>query len=277
MEINKLSDEFIKLRESWSSQWQGLPQVMSRCLARLGYEPATLLDQHTQAVCNCIQSVVELVERDGEMRATFNQEPHYHNRLHVADTLVSLTTLLLLQRQCSCDSRSSPSHTEWVAMLTMLSHDLLHDGTINKFSSEIEARSVYYLEPYLQEHRVDQSDQLIIKELILLTDPIMVQKCHDKIRNRVFSILDIDCLAVLIQEADILASTLPDIGSKLAEKLSNEWAKINYQGAHALTTVIGRVEFLHKTALFSSPASNLLEINTLKCEQLLALGSLIHD
>jgi len=272
MNIKELQATFISLYECWDQDWPGLPTIMDSCLVRLGYLPGTPLQQSTQALHDCIEHVARLIEQDGQTRAGLNQEPDYHNRLHVANTLVSLTTLLLLQRQVSGDERSMPSHIEWMAMLTMLSHDLLHDGSVNMRVSQIEARSLDYLNPLLKKYGVNQADQQSMNAIILLTDPCLVKACHEKIKNTPFSIENMDCLAVLIQEADIMASTMPEIGPLLTKKLASEWAKINVKKMDTLITLPGRIEFLRNGAIFSSPVSQLLGIDMIKSAQLLALG-----
>ena len=286
MNIKELQATLIGLNDCWGSQWLGLPLFMSQCLVRLGYSSTLRLSPSTQAVHDCIQSVALLIEQDGQARAALNQEPDYHNRLHVANTLAALTTLLLLQRQCrgadgpnddggGDGGRSMPLHIEWLAMLIMLSHDLLHDGSINNQTSQIEARSVAYLKPLLSQHRVDLADQHTIQMIILLTDASLVKAGHEKIKNKPFFIEDMDCLTVLIQEADILASAMPEVGPLLTKQLASEWAKINHHGMSALTTTTGRIEFLRHGALFSSPASQLLGMNAVKSAQLWALGEYV--
>jgi hypothetical protein len=272
MNIEELQATLMSLNDCWEKRWPGLPLFMNKCLVKLGHASTSRMATSTQAIHDCIQSVALLIEQDGQARASLNQEPDYHNRLHVANTLVTLTTLLLLQRQCSGDERSIPSHIEWVAMLIMLSHDLLHDGSINWQESQIEARSVAYLKPLMQQHQVDLADQHIIQMIILWTDATLVKAGHEKIKNKPFFIEDIDCLTVLVQEADILASAMPEVGPLLTKQLASEWAKINHHGMSALTTASGRIEFLRYGALFSSPASQLLGINAVKSAQLLALG-----
>lgn len=275
MTIKELQSTFNQLNDCWGPQWPGLPLVMNNCLMRLGHQSAAVMGRRTQAIHDCIQGVVQLIEEDGQARASLNQEPDYHNRLHVANTLEALTTLLLLQRQFSDADRSTPSHMEWTAMLIMLSHDLLHDGSVNRQQCQIEARSVQYLKPLMRQYEVDQADQHIIKMIILMTDSTLVKAGHDKIKDKPFFIEDIDCLTVLIQEADILASAMPEVGPLLSKQLASEWAKINYQDTSALTTPAGRSEFLRNGALFSSPASQLLGIEAVKSAQLLALGQYV--
>ncbi len=127
----------------------------------------------------------------------------------------------------------------------------------------------------MKEFGVVHSDQRIMKTMILSTDPTLVKASHEKIKNKQFSIEDVDCLTVLIQEADIMASTMPQVGPLLTKQLASEWSKTNYPGFHALTTLSGRIEFLRNGALFSSPASQLLGIDAVKTAQLLELGAYV--
>ena len=275
MTLQELQASFIRLNDCWGLQWPGLPQIMNSCLIRLGHRSTAEMGGRAQAIHDCMQSVAQLIEDDGQKRASLNQEPDYHNRLHVANTLEALTALLLLQRQFDDAVRTLPSPMEWTAMLIMLSHDLLHDGSLNNWPSQIEARSVEYLTPLMQQHNVEQADQQTINKIILWTDSSMVKAGHEKVKNKPFFIEDIDCLTVLIQEADILASAMPEVGPLLTQQLAREWAKTNHQGMRTLVTPAGRSEFLRHGALFSSPASQLLGIEAAKSAQLLALGDYV--
>lgn len=275
MTIQELRATFVRLNDSWGFHWPGLPQIMNGCLVRLGHLPTAALADRVQAIHDCMQEVAELIENDGQERAILNKEPAYHNRLHVANTLEGLTTLLLLQRQHDNAKHTIPSSTEWTAMLIMLSHDLLHDGSINQRPSQIEARSVKYLEPLMHRHKVDQADQRTINAIILSTDPTMVKGCHAKIKERSFAVEDTDCLTVLIQEADILASVMPEVSLSHTKKLACEWEKIKHPAMNTLITPFGRSDFLRNGALFSSPACRMLGMEAIKSAELLELGGYV--
>lgn len=273
MNAKDLNMTFNNLREGWDGDWPGLPRVMESCLAMLGNDPTSVLLPRTRAVSNCIQEVALFIEENGRVQARLKKEPDYHNRLHVSDTLVSLTTLLLLHRKYVGEMGGRPSHIEWVAMLTMLGHDLMHDGSINSSTSQIETRSAHYLQPFLERHKVHKEDQRAVKNIIISTDPRLVKVSHEKIAKRIFSLADIDCLTVLIQESDIMASAMPHIGPLLAKRLEKEWRKIGFSQADIVATTAGRIQFLRYSALFSSPASEMLGMRTIKSVQLGVLGA----
>ncbi len=273
--IGKLELSLLNLREYWPHGWPGLLLVYQRCMQQLGHSARHSLPPRLQAIDACAHEVAEWLERDGSSRQQLGKEPHYHNRLHMADTLVCLTVLLQAQRCAQGLKQRVPAHHEWLAMLAMLAHDLLHDGTINRFPAELESRSVQALEPLMQRHGLHAQDQQIVKHLILKTDPVCVRQAHEQIADRVFSVDDQDCLAVLVEEADILASTLSVTGLELTRQLSQEWESSNPAMSPVLLTPEGRLRFLQFGALFSSPASRWLEIPRFRQAEIDSLRPLI--
>ena len=271
MNLDELQTTLRNLRQPWPHAWPGLPRVMERCLARLGWT-GQRLDSADAVILACMKELAVLIEQDGARRHALGQEPAYHNRLHMADTLVALTALLLVSRQDEPATRR-PSHGEWLAMLAMLGHDYLHDGTINQTPSQLELRSADHLEPLMQSHGVGEVDRLQVRQFILLTDPTKVAASHQKLAGRRFSITDADCLAVLVQEADILASSLADPGLELTRQLAREWEPVDAQRARQVLTSAGRQGFLRFGALFSSPASQRLGLQASRAAQLAALDA----
>lgn len=270
MTFDDLQTTFRNLRQPWPQAWPGLALVLERCLGRLGHAPRKALAAEDRSIHACMQELAQLIEQDGQRRHALGQEPAYHNRLHMADALVALTSLLLLSREDE-PSHTRPSHAEWVAMLAMLGHDYLHDGTINQSPSQLELRSADALAPLMARHGVAEADRSLVREFILLTDPTKVSASHQRIASRPFSITDPDCLAVLVQEADILASSLPDPGLELTRQLAREWLPVDEQRARQVLTQAGRLGFLRFGALFSSPASRRLGIPAIRADQLASL------
>ena len=86
-----------------------------------------------------------------------------------------------------------------------------------------------------------------------------------------FDLSDPRCLLVLIQECDIMASTLPATGGQLTQQLSDEWATVAPDRSQSLLTNKGRLFFLKHMALFSSPSSRLLGIQATIDQQIAAL------
>jgi hypothetical protein len=251
-----------------------LAVVLNSSLKKLGFIEALKLPPRQKALHDCIFSVVNAIEKDGVLRAKSQQEPRYHNRLHFADTVVALTVMLLNLRKVSGRSLNQQlSHAEWLAMLIMVSHDFLHNGQINQFRSEIEALSVKALVPLMKKHKVSAKDQALISAIILKTDPAFVAESHQQIEDQAFDLSDHKCLLVLIQECDILASALPETGKTLTQQLSEEWADVAPDKSLALLPPAGRLFFLKRMALFSSPASQALGIQRSIDRQIAAIES----
>lgn len=95
---------------------------------------------------------------------------------------------------------------------------------------------------------------------LIRTDLRHVPSTHDIARTKAFDIGDNVWQCALIQEADVMASALPEFGSFLTGLLAEEWEKFDRELARQLTSLEGRVGFLEKGALFSSLASYALGV-----------------
>ncbi len=236
MDLTYLETTLQNLREKWPNNWPGLAVVLNSSLKKLGFDDSIKMPARHRSLHDCIFSVVKAIEKDGVQRAKRQQEPRYHNRLHFADTVVALTVMLLHLRKFSGRSMNE------------------------QFRSEIEAMSVKALVPHMKKHQVSARDQALISAIILKTDPAFVAESHQLIEGQAFDLSDPKCLLVLIQECDILASSLPKTGKTLTQQLSEEWADVSPDKSLALLPPAGRLFFLKRMALFSSPASQALEI-----------------
>jgi hypothetical protein len=272
MDLPYLTTTLKNLRDQWPHAWPGLGLVVRSALGQLGHRSHARLPARHQALHDCIFSVIQAIEADGVKRSAQQQEPAYHNRLHFSDTVVSLCVLLFNQRLVAGRPQSAPlSHAEWLCMLTMVSHDFMHNGRVNSCPSEIEALTVQALQPHMARHRVHKADQALVSGLILQTDPTFVASSHRNIQGLRFDVADPRCMLVLIQESDILASALPDTGDSLTQQLSREWSTVAPERAKALLPPEGRLMFLKHAALFSSPASRRLGVQAVIDQQIQAL------
>lgn len=257
------------LRRPWPDAWPGLPLVFDRAwqqLAPAGRRPAP----RTQALLKFGQAVVEQVERDGARRYAQGAEPAYHNRLHVADTLVCMTYLIRACRALNIPGARQAA-TGALALAIMAGHDFLHPGGSNSTPSEFEARAVADLQPLMDAAGLDPLDRDALSHCILATDPARVKSFHLEVRARTFDLGQRDCLAVLVQEADILASTLPKTQESLTHALSREWAPTQPMAAERLLMPQNRLLFLEHAALFSSPAARVLGLDKVKGRQMTAI------
>ena len=101
----------------------------------------------------------------------------------------------------------------------------------------------------------------------MATAPAQVKGIHLQIRTRPYDLRQTDCLAVLVTEADIMASTLPQTASSLTQSLVIEWASQEPEAAEKLLLPQNRLLFLEHAALFSSPAACRLGLNAVKLRQ----------
>jgi hypothetical protein len=255
----ELRETYLNLQLAWPDKWPGLPIIFDQCVNQLGWEYSSrsALPQ-TFSLYHCSKELAEFIEENGKSQFDKNQEPAYHSRLHIADTIVGLTALLLAQRSANDLDVPTQSHLEMLAMTAMLGHDLMHDGSINTYPEELETKSIHYLRPFLTEQHVPGQDIKLIEKIILMTDPAKVALHHTSIKNIFFDIQVADCLGILLQEADILASCFEDIGRVRTSFLAKEWSHRFPSKSKLLITRQGRLNFLETNARFSSPASHIL-------------------
>lgn len=262
----ELNTALHNLRRTWPSNWPGLPLVFERSWQQLNLSKPRS-GSRTHALYQFGQAVVEQVEQDGAKRHAQGAEPAYHNRLHIADTLVCMTYLIKACRSLGIVG-ADHAPTGALALAIMAGHDFLHPGGSNATPSEFEARAVADLQPLMQSAGLHPVDRDTLSHCILATDPTRVKAFHVDIRMRTFDLEERDCLAVLVQEADILASTLPKTQEGLTQALSREWAPTQPTAAERLLLPQNRLLFLEHAALFSSPAALMLGLDKVKGRQM---------
>ena len=270
----ELRETYLNLQLAWPDKWPGLPIIFDQCVNQLGWEYSSrsALPQ-TFSLYHCSKELAEFIEENGKSQFDKNQEPAYHSRLHIADTIVGLTALLLAQRSANDLDVPTQSHLEMLAMTAMLGHDLMHDGSINTYPEELETKSIHYLRPFLTEQHLPVQDIKLIEKIILMTDPAKVALHHTSIKNIFFDIQVADCLGILLQEADILASCFEDIGRVRTSFLAKEWSHRFPSKSKLLITRQGRLNFLETNARFSSPASHILGVPEMVTTQIQSIHS----
>ncbi len=253
------------LRRPWPKGWPGLPLVFQRAWQQLALG-SPRKGSRVHALQAFGLGVCEQIERDGAQRHALGAEPAYHNRLHIADTLVCMTYLLKASVHAQVPGANAPQIVA-LALAIMASHDFLHPGGSNSEPAEFESRAVQDLQPLMQSAGLSERDRQDVAHCILATEPSRVKGCHMDVRSRPFDLRQRDCLAVLVQEADILASTLPQTQQGLTQALSREWAPTQPVAAGNLLLPENRLMFLEHAALFSSPAAKCLGLDRVKVLQ----------
>ena len=241
-----LLQTFSHLRESWNSDWMGLPRVLKGCHDFVESPIAGFASSEAQALLTCALALSQQME----LKVDAATEPSYHNRLHTADVLCSMAVLLEAMNQ-----KGSVCSAEWVAalLLTVTAHDYLHPGGANSTPQELEWRTVKALKLFFVKHPVPAIWQERIQHMILQTDPALVDANHEKVAGRAFE-MDLDWACVLMNEADILASATDAFGPTLGEQLAAEWQMKNLPLHATVGQQQGRLAFL-KSLQFSTPGS----------------------
>lgn len=263
--IQDLNASLRNLRRPWPNQWPGLPLVFARVCQELGLgKPRKGSAAHR--LLGFGRAVCEMVEQDGVKRHAKGLEPAYHNRLHIADTLVCMTYLLKTSSALQVPGARKPSVVA-MALGIMAGHDFLHPGGSKLQPGKLEARAVQDLQPLMAAVGLTSAERQILKICIMATAPAEVKGLHLQIRTHPFDLKRTDCLAVMVTEADIMASTLPQTASSLTQSLAIEWSSQIPEAAKKLLLPQNRLLFLEHAALFSSPAARRLGLKAVKLRQ----------
>ena len=239
------------LRESWATQWVGLPFVVDACANFLKLKATTLTEDGAKFLA-VAREVALQIEAD-RSRSPSSEEPHYHNRLHFADVLTTVTLQAAIESE-----HSNLSDKQWQAVLILIAiaHDLQHPGRVNHHVAEIEQLSVDALRPHLKTHAVPDLWIKRIEHIILSSDFALVSKNHARVAGKSFA-WNVDWAIVLINEADVMASVSEAFGSELGCALASEWALAALPMHSSVATAQGRLDFLAST-FFSSYSAAVL-------------------
>ena len=192
--------------------------------------------------------------------ATLHNEPAFHSRKHMMDVCLMLSYLLRQEDIKGNETIRSPwatSSTEkWQLLLAAAAHDLGHPGLINATPYELEQRSLDLLKALLLRISKEASEMPVILDpiapWILATDHGQYQSLLQRLT------LDppehVDCLAMLLVEADLASSVLPARGQLLTGRLCDEWAGPYPEKSIALRNQVGYLSFLTSLQFVSPQA-----------------------
>jgi len=235
---SRLLSSYAYLRNSWQTQWLGLTKAVQDCASFLQLNAITN-DSQTALLLDLAMAVARQIEAEKGC-GTETAEPHYHNRLHFAD---SLTTITL---QCSLEvQHGAAPDSAWQAalLLVAVSHDFHHPGRVNRHTSDIESASVDALMPLMTSMSLNEVWIQRIRTIILRSDFTLVRENHARVAGLPFE-WNTDWATVLLNEADIMASASTDYGAPLSVALSKEWEAIRFAPYATVATASGRRDFL---------------------------------
>lgn len=248
-----LERSFIFLRASWAEDWVGLPVLLDACLSFL-----TLSQLNASCEVANMLGAAKLLALEIESNAnnpSVPEEPKYHNRLHAADVLTSMSIQIAIQ-----SANKFPLNEAWVAcaLLAAIGHDFGHTGQVNRCESEIELNSIRLLRPILDNCKISSRWRLALETAILRSDFSIVHTNHKRVRGQDFG-CNQEWLDVFLNEADVMASASAKFGPALGNALASEWKSTGSSAHHSVATSTGRVEFLNNL-IFSSEPTEVLQM-----------------
>jgi len=223
----------------------------------------------------CIKEIVDALETYGIKKHTQNDEPHYHNRQHTKEVLLSVSLLLNQQEKNNLENTGRDfslwppfsAHEKLLLIIAALGHDYLHPGGNNQKESEFELQSAVAIEDIMKKHVIPTSDCDIVRELILATEYHKVKETHDIVSQATQDISFTWRAKVILSEADICASALPIYGEVLSKNLASEWKRAGVKNSEALIAPMGRINFL-RNIYFTSPYSKYLGLDKIVRDQI---------
>lgn len=253
-----------QLRAQWAGDWPGLPHILAQSQQSLGL--TTMSDATTVALNQFAQSVAQRMEQHAAGLEPAS-EPAYHNRLHTADVVCVLTTML---RMLNIPTDDVAGQTWASALLaTAVAHDHLHPGGVNHSAQEFERASWQGVMPLAQQ--LPPAWRAQIEAWILGTDVPTVAGNHERVAGQSFA-WTADWGQVLLNEADIYISATAEFGPGLSDALAREWQRAGFAGHATVATPAGRALFL-RSVRFSSPPALALGIAAQVQQQLQSLTS----
>jgi hypothetical protein len=192
--------------------------------------------------------------------ATTHHEPAFHSRKHMMDVCLMLSYLLRQEDIKRHETIQSPwvttSAEKWQLLLAAAAHDLGHPGLINATPYELEQRSLDLLKALLLRLSKEVSYMSVVLDpitpWILATDHGKYQALLERLT--IDAPEHVDCLAMLLVEADLASSVLPVRGQLLTGRLCDEWAVPYPEKSIALRKQVGYLSFLASLQFVSPQA-----------------------
>ena len=210
---------------------------------------------------NPYKAMIVAVGSEIDRLAINNAEPAFHSKRHMMDVCLMLSCLLL--REASQQSEqltqvwTTTSTEKWQLLLAAAAHDLGHPGLINVTPYEIEQRSLDLLKALLLQ---SGKDSAIVQETLESIAPWILATDHGQYKALLERLAleppeHVDCLAMLLVEADLASSVLPIRGKLLTGRLCEEWAKPYPEKSIALRNQVGYLSFLTSLQFVSPQAA----------------------
>ena len=230
----------------------------------LGVLVNTNLWQGWQIEPNPYKLMIVTVGAEIDRLAALRQEPAFHSKRHMMDVCLMISYLLkqeeLKQGEKKGDlvsqTRGTSSTEKWQLLLAAAAHDLGHPGLVNTIPYELEQQSLDLLKALLIREGIDSQS---IKDALESVAPWILATDHGQYkallgRLAIHPPKHVDCLAMLLVEADLASSVLPYRGRLLTGRLCEEWDKPYPEKSIALRNQVGYLSFLTSLQFVSPQA-----------------------
>jgi len=196
-------------------------------------------------------------------------EPNYHSRSHFKDVCIALSLLIQSQTTINNASAALPAlsispEEAWILLFCAIGHDLGHNGSINTSPFELEKKSISQIHHWLNTTNYPPTEinglMNYVEPIILATDPKYFQTLLTKKTDQNHGT---NLMALLLVEADLMASILPVRGAVLSSNLAMEWNQNYPDMAKIVNSIEGRLGFLERVR-FTSPHSQILNISSIQ-------------
>ena len=243
--------------------------VRALCHTRLwrGFEVS---DNPYPKLCEDFAGAVELTNQ------SMQAEPAYHSRAHFKDVCLALSALasqashVATQKEPDRQWQLSPEDW-WILFFCAIAHDYGHPGTRNQTPFELEKYAVELTQEFLLRHAYPlfkiKALMADLEPIVLATDPRYFETLSAQFLNHMHPNKREDVMALLLVEADLCASTLPQRGMYLGEQLAKEWEPSDSKLAQIVKSDAGRTRFLEGIA-FYSPHARRLHIETIRLKSI---------
>ena len=209
---------------------------------------------------NPYKAMIVAVGSEIDRLALVNPVPAFHSKKHMMDVCLMLSCLLARetsqQSQQFSQAWTTTSTEKWQLLLAAAAHDLGHPGLINATPYEIEQQSLDLLKALLLE---SGKDSALVQEILESITPWILATDHGQYKALLERLTleppeHVDCLAMLLVEADLASSVLPLRGKLLTGRLCEEWAEPYPEKSIALRNQVSYLSFLTSLQFVSPQA-----------------------
>lgn len=276
-ELSALVDRFAAVRHEHPS----LETVLRDSLERLGWARSQLqaweaLPDHEVSQAGA-QAVLYRTGLAVAARVNADTQAAYHNRDHTAEAVLSAEALLAAEPMSDLLRKNQGLRL----LVAMTAHDVGHTGAFGGPKGALEqASAATFLEVWNHfdpqpTSRFRLADRLAVEAIVLGTEFVDGPRQNYAAYQRQPENL-VHRLQVLANDADILASVLPQTGPERGRLLAQEWHDAGPHAAAAAATVgtwAGRLGFLRSVGL-RSRAADALGIPDLQATEVVSLQAL---